>query len=309
MEIDIKLVLILLFITAGCSGPVAQEESSGQAKVSVEVTGISKGIIKDELTLSASTLYLNRNVVVSPIPSYITHVHVKLGESVKKGQLLFELETKESKALGSDTGLSDIPASAFGKISIYAPASGTINILDKQQVGDYVMEGTQMCVIAESNTLAFGVNVPYEYIEFTKRGRSCTIVLPDNSTHLATFTAPLTTMNAADQTQTFLAKTKDRLFLPENLIVKVLLNRGSDEERQILPKTAVLSDEMMEKFWVMMLLNDSIAVKKEITPGTGNNESVEIIEPQFNERDRFLVSGNYGLPDTAVVKVINSSKE
>ncbi len=61
----------------------------------------------------------------------------------------------------------------------------------------------------------------------------------------------------------------------------------------------------MEKFWVMKLLNDSIAVKVEISPGLRNSAAVEIMEPQFRIDDKFLISGNYGLPDTAFVSVIH----
>jgi len=111
-------------------------------------------------------------------------------------------------------------------------------------------------------------------------------------------------MNTAAQTQTILAKSNERLFLPENLIVKVLVNKSSEEKKQILPKAAVLSDEMMEKFWVMKMLDDSTAVKVDVFPGTMTKELVEISTPQFREDDKFLITGNYGLPDTALVKVM-----
>ncbi len=130
------------------------------------------------------------------------------------------------------------------------------------------------------------------------------LLLPDNSRHAAHFTTPLTTMNALAQTQTILAKSDDRMFLPENLIVKVLVNKNSDIKKQILPKTAVLSDEMMEKFWVMKLINDSTAIKVDVEPGNMNKESVEIMRPLFKVDDQFLISGNYGLPDTARVKLL-----
>jgi hypothetical protein len=110
-------------------------------------------------------------------------------------------------------------------------------------------------------------------------------------------------MNALAQTQTILAKSDDRLFLPENLIVKVLVNKNSDVKKQVLPKMAVLSDEMMEKFWVMKLINDSTAIKVDVIPGTMNKELVEIKAPLFKVDDKFLISGNYGLPDTAFVRV------
>jgi HlyD family secretion protein len=186
---------------------------------------------------------------------------------------------------------------------VKAPASGIVSTLDKQQIGDYVLEGAQLCTIAESSALAFAVNVPYEYSGITRSGVSCRLVLPDNSIHPAHFTTPLTTMNSLSQTQTILAKADGALFLPENLIVKVLVNKDAAVKGQLLPKSALLSDEMMEEFWVMLLINDTTAVRVNVKRGSMNKDSVEVVDPVFDLHDRFLISGNYGLPDTAYVEV------
>ncbi len=304
MRIDFKLIILFMLGSTACSKPSFEDGSSVKAKVSVEVTKLSTGIVKDQLALFANTLYLKRNVVTSPIPAFITQVFIKLGDPVKEGQMLYVLETKERRALGLQAVLPDSSSTSFGSITVKAPASGIISTLDKQQIGDYVLEGSQLCTIAESSALAFAVNVPYEFSSFAKAGVRCTLLMPDNSRHSARFTTPLTTMNSLAQTQTILAKSDDRMFLPENLIVKVLVDKNSDVKQQILPKVAVLSDEMMEKFWVMKLLNDSMAIKVEIMPGSRNKEVIEIRTPLFKADDKFLTSGNYGLPDTAFVKVI-----
>lgn len=305
MKIQAKYILLFALAASACSKPPEEEESTVRARVSIQVVELNRGVIKDELTFSASTLYLKRNVVSSPIPSFVTQVFIKLGEAVKEGQVLYQLETKEARALGSQAVMLDSSATSFGKIIVRAPASGIISTLDKQQIGDYVLEGGQLCTIAESDALAFAVNVPFEFSAFAKAGMKCSLILPDNSVHTATFTTPLTTMNALAQTQTILAKSNDRVFLPENLIVKVLVDKNSTKPEQVLPKESVLSDEMLENFWVMELINDSIAVRVDVTLGNRNRESVEIISPTFKPNAKFLITGNYGLPDTAFVKVIH----
>lgn len=303
MSKEYKLITVLVLAITSCSAPSTETSFSTKPKVSVQVTGVSSGEIKNELTFSANTLYLKRNVVTTPIPAYITKVFVKLGEAVTENQLLYVLETKERKALGSNAPIPD--STGFGVIKVKAPASGTISTLDKQQIGDYVLEGAQLCTIAESTALAFAVNVPYEFVEYTKAGMRCTLILPDNSRRQARFTTPLTTMNTLAQTQTILAKSDERLVLPENLIISVKINKNPEVKQQILPKTAILSDEMMATFWVMKLINDSTAIRIDIEPGVSNKEMIEIKAPSFNAHDRFLVSGNYGLPDTALVRVIH----
>ena len=207
-------ILLLSVLLIACRDKQQVEETLIVPKSPVEVATVRMGSIDDNLTLSATTVYLKRNVITAAIPAFITKVNIHLGEKVSKGQVLYELQTKESKALGKQIISADTSLAHFGIIKIYAPASGVISTFDKQQTGDYVLEGAQLCTIAESNDLAFQINVPYEFSEFTKTGNKCTITLPDNSVHPATITTPLTAMNTLAQTQTILAKSSDILFLP-----------------------------------------------------------------------------------------------
>lgn len=295
---------MLILLLAGACGKLPQsDEAANAAKVSVTVTELRHGAIADQLTLFANTVYLTRNVVTAPIPAFITQVFIRLGDQVQQGQILYQIETKERRALGGQQVTPDSSLTSFGKIVVKASASGIISTLDKQQIGDYVLEGTQLCTLAESSALAFNVNVPFEFTRFTKTGMGCTIVLPDSSRYPATFTAPLTTMNTLAQTQTILAKSNAKMFLPENLVVKVFVNKNTSGEHPILPRASVLSDEMLKNFWVMKLINDTTAVKIPVILGNRNHREVEIIQPSFAATDKFLVTGNYGLPDTARVTV------
>lgn len=297
-----------LVLTSCGSKTETLSEEEITPKTPVEVVSISNGTIKDELTLFGTTIYLKRNLVIAPIPAFITQVNVKLGDKVNKGDVLYELQSKESRALGNDVSKIDSTLKNFGILKITASATGIISTLDKQQSGDYVLEGTQLCTIAESNDLVFQVNVPYEFTAYTKTGNSCTIILPDNMRHLATFTKALTAMNVTAQTQTVLAKCNKNLFLPENMVVKVIIQKGTQNKKQVLPKSCVLSDEMMKEFWVMKLINDSTAIKIPVTIGNKNIEQIEILSPQFSNTDRIISRGNYGLPDTAFVSIKSSKK-
>lgn len=296
-------IFITALALAACKTAPIEEEPAVVPRSPVQVTHIRTGSVADNLNLSATTVYLKRNVITAEIPAFITKVNIRLGDKINKGQVLYELQTKESKALGKQVISADTALANFGTIKIYAPASGIITTFDKQQTGDYVLEGTQLCTIAESNDLAFQVNVPYEFSRFAKPGSACTITLPDNSIHEAIITTPLTAMNALAQTQTILAKTNDALFLPENLIVKVQVSKTPGGTKQIVAKPCILTDEMMQEFWVMKLINDSTAVKVPVVIGNKNEQETEINSPQFNAADRIIISGNYGLTDTAYVKI------
>lgn len=293
-----------IIITASCNEQQAARENLATPRTPVEVTHIRHGSISNRLTLFGTTLYLKRNVVTSPIPAFINDVHIKLGDRIRKGDVLYDLETKERRALGQHYLGSDSTLSLFGRIKVVAPFAGIISTLDKQQLGDYVLEGTQLCTIAESSNLAIQVNVPYEYTSFVKVGNVCTLRLPGGEEVIARITTPLTTMNVLAQTQSILAKPVSNLFLPENLIVKVDLATNRQKNVPLLPKSSVLTDEMMRTFWIMKMLDDSTAIKVPVKIGEKSKEEIEILSPSFSEADRILISGGYGLPDTARV-IIN----
>ncbi|UBM58678.1 efflux RND transporter periplasmic adaptor subunit [Marinilongibacter aquaticus] len=296
----------LLISSCESTHEATQTEEDIVPKTAVQVVGVSKGSVDNELTLFGTTIYLKRNTVTAPIPAFINEVHVKLGDKVNKGDILYVLQSKESRALGNDIAKIDSTLSQFGIVQVKASASGIISTLDKQQSGDYVLEGTQLCTIAESNDLVFQVNVPYEFAAFAKTGKACTVLLPDKSVHPAVFTRALTTMNMTAQTQTILARGKETLFLPENLVVKVNIKKAKGGNNQKVPKSCVQTDEMMQEYWVMKMQNDSIAVKQTVLVGNKDADWIEIISPKFEPSDRIISIGNFGLPDTALVDIQNS---
>ncbi|MBI1288902.1 MAG: HlyD family efflux transporter periplasmic adaptor subunit [Flavobacteriales bacterium] len=312
ISIHITILSLLASLLVSC-GQQAQQEEQPEAtqapKTPVSVVGVQHGSIYHPITLLGTTFYLKRNTITAPIPAFIKEVNVHLGDQVQKGDVLYVLQTKESRALGGELTLPDSSMADFGIIKVKAAATGMVTTLDKQQSGDYVLEGVQLCTIAESNDLVVQVNVPFEYIPLADNGKSCRIVLPDRSVHTAKFTRALSSMNMTAQTQTVLAKFNEQLFLPENMIVTAELRTGGNGTAQLLARSCVLSDEMMQEFWVMRMMNDSVAVKIPVKIGQRTKDEVEVLSPTFAPDDRIISVGNYGLPDTALVDIQHNTAE
>jgi hypothetical protein len=53
----------------------------------------------------------------------------------------------------------------------------------------------------------------------------------------------------------------------------------------------------------MQMVDSTTAVKVPVKKGMETKDRIEILEPQFKAGDKILLSGNFGLPDTAKVKV------
>ena len=71
----------------------------------------------------------------------------------------------------------------------------------------------------------------------------------------------------------------------------------------VLPKSAIMSSDVLDEFWIMKLINDSTAVKVGIEKGIEDSNMVQILTPKLNANDKIVFVGAYGLPDTANVKV------
>jgi hypothetical protein len=91
--------------------------------------------------------------------------------------------------------------------------------------------------------------------------------------------------------------------IPENLVAKVELVKQQFSNATLLPKAALLSNEAQTGFWIMKLINDSVAVKTPVNKGIESGDSIQIISPPLNDSDKIILTGNYGLSDTAKVKV------
>ncbi|TAL81729.1 MAG: HlyD family efflux transporter periplasmic adaptor subunit, partial [Bacteroidetes bacterium] len=172
------------------------------------------------------------------------------------------------------------------------------------QKGDFVQEGDELAVVSEQSSLVFILDVPYEFDRFIEKNIRCTVLLPDSTRISGTIRGKLSEMNIETQTIRYIILPASTGRLPGNLIAGVSLVRSSNNNAQVLPKKAVLGNETQTQFWVMKLLNDSIAVKVIVSKEFENNTEVEITGPLFLPSDRVVLTGNYGLPDTAKITII-----
>ena len=297
----VSFIVLLALISCNTTSK-KEEEAPKKITTPVTVTSISHGSIDKVINLTATSSYLKKNMVKSNVTGYITKTFSGIGDFVKAGSPLFTVKTKEAEALSSFN--KNNPGFAFkGEMTIKAPASGIIAEMTKQ-ANDYVADGDQLCIIAEQNSLVFLLNVPFEQNKLARIGTKCAILLPDSTRIEGTIASKLSAIDPVSQTQSFIVKPLTDAILPENLVAFVQLSEDTKADTQITDKNCVLTDETMENFWVMRLINDSMAVKVIVKRGIVTDKKVEILSPVFDNRDRLINSGHYGLPDTAKVNII-----
>jgi multidrug efflux pump subunit AcrA (membrane-fusion protein) len=212
--------------------------------------------------------------------------------------------TKEYNALKSSKDILDSLnlGKKAGRIEIFAPSSGQVSDLNTLQ-GQYVQEGSALCNIIDMGSLLFKLYVPLQYHADISPGVSCTLLLPDGQKFTGSVKSLFAKTELNSQTEVYFMKPSTLLKIPEGVNIKAYFVRQKKYDSQVLPREAVLSNETLEEYWVMKLINDTTAIKVPVKIGTANKEIIEIISPKFSTDDKIVTSGNYGLPDTAFVNI------
>jgi biotin carboxyl carrier protein len=277
------------------------EKGSKSVKTPVTIASIAEENITESITLNASSSYLKKNNLKSTTNGYIKSVDATIGQEVKTGTVLFTLQTKEAAAY-KNLNLKDTNFLYSGIIKIKATCDGVISGI-AHYAGEYVQDGDQLCTISDRNSLVFLLQVPFELNKYIHLNDICIVNLPDSTSINARIDSRLNEMDATSQMISYMVKPLAASTVPENLMANVSIVKSRKEHTTIVPKAAVLGNETQTEFWVMKLINDSTAIKIPIIPGIKDRENIEIISPKFSVSDKILTSGNYGLPDTAIVSV------
>jgi hypothetical protein len=256
--------------------------------------------ITDSVELNATSDFLLNNYVKAPSTGYIRDVYAVPGEYVDEGKILFTIETKESIVIGKSISSLDTNFKFNGISKIVATGHGYITQLNHQQ-GDYVQDGELLAVINSLNSFVFLMNLPYAWKSIVHKNQNVELTLPDGSRLPGLISSMMPSVDSASQSQVIIIKVNISKPIPQNLIATVRVPKETRMNAQMLLKSAVLSDESQTHFWVMKLIDSVTAARVEINKGMEWKDRIEILSPVFSKSDQIIVSGNYGLPDTARV--------
>ncbi len=300
----IRFILIGILILSSCKHDVQPMEKESEVKTPVTVGSAEYKTVTSGVDLPATATYLNKSIIRATTAGTIEKLMIHPGDNIKEGQLLFSILTREAMAM-KGTGNNDSSLTFKGLINIRSNIAGVINSVSYQQ-GDFVQEGDEVAVITDKKSLVFILDVPFEFDRYVKKNRNCIIVLPDNSEISGIITGKLADMDAQSQTVKYIVRPSDAGNIPANLIGNITLIKSTEDSAMVLPKAAILGNETLTEFWVMKLINDTTAVRVPVTKGYENNDEVQIKSPVFLPSDRIILTGNYGLPDTAMVSVTDN---
>jgi multidrug efflux pump subunit AcrA (membrane-fusion protein) len=299
---SLEICIVGVMLMTGCKNRVPVTEMASHSRIPVTVSTIQIGPMVNYLELNATSAFLFKAAVKSPVTGYIEKIFVNQGDAVEKDQLLFRLKTKEAMALMADS-LNNIKFK--GVVEVKAATAGIISSVE-HSTGDYVAESDQLCQISIRESYAFILDVPFELSGTVKLNNECEIALPDSQVIKGIIKSRLPSMAGNSQTERYIVRLAKPKTLPENLTGKIKIIKELVKNAVSLPKSSILADETMQNYWVMKIINDSMAVKVPVTPGISTEKYVQVTSPVFKPSDSFLISGNYGLGDTVFIKILKS---
>lgn len=307
----IKMVPVIAGIAllfCSCHGGAKKGDDDDDAKaasaqVPVTVASINDSSMVDYTTLNATSAFQQKNYVKSNTNGYVQRVFVHPGENVDKGAIMFIIKTKEAQAIGNSVNILDTTFKFSGINKIRAAEDGYITQLIHQE-GDYVQDGEELAIISDRSSFAFVMQVPYEMRGTVKPGEDVQLTLPGGEILDSRIDSFLPEVDTLSQTQGVVIKVSSKKAIPENLIAKARFIRTAKTNAASLPKSAILANETETEFWVMKLINPTTAIKVPVKKGIEVGDRVEILSPRFSKDDKIVITGNYGLPDTAKVKIV-----
>ena len=294
-------ILIAVFFTS-CKETTMPEKPI-DVRVPITLTTIDTLGIESYSDLNATATYLVKNTIKANATGYLNSVNVATNDLVTIGKELFSIKTREAKVLGNTINKIDPSLQFGGAIRVRSNTTGIVTMVNVQQ-GDYVQDGDVLVTINDSKSFAILLSMPFDLKKYIAVGKQLTVTLPDATTRTATVQKFSPTVDATSQTQNVVLKINGKQDIPENLIVKVRINKGSDSKTISLPKSAVLSDETETNFWIMKMINATTAIKVPIKKGIQTENKIEIVSPVLTREDKILLTGNYGVADTIKVKVV-----
>jgi len=303
MRISILASLLLVFLSAACHfGKSSSDEVQPEGRVPVTITNIKIGALNESVELNAISQFLLKTNVKSVANGYLQEVKVNLGQQISVGDKLFVIRSKESQSLGNTVEKLDSSFRFSGKISVNSPGNGFILQLNYRE-GDYIQDGEILATIGDRRSLVFLLELPYELRSYLSSNKTVELTLPDGEQIKGTVTNALPSMDAQSQTQSYIIRIDNTKSIPENLVAKIQYIKKMNSAAAILPKEAILTNEIQSQYWVMVMSDSMTAVKVPVTRGIEAGDSVEIVSPHFTVDQKILLTGNFGLPDTAKVVI------
>lgn len=301
-SIQLLSFLILALFISSCASRQSAQEDEVSIKTDVRISSPVTGVATRLVSFQAVTKYMQSNDIRSQVTGIITKVNCSIAGNITSSQPLFVVQPQEAAALKKSkfsneilTGFSD---------TVYSHISGQISLLNVQ-IGDFVQTGDVLASCIRANSMRIIVYIPVEQISTIEKSKNCSIILPDGTTINGKVSGKLASAETQNQTQAYVIEAEKSISLAENINLTVQFTVEQIQDALFVKGSAVLGNEEQTSFWVMKLMNDSTCIKVPVEKGIKQDSLIQVITSGLTSNDLIISEGGYGLPDSALVQIIN----
>jgi HlyD family secretion protein len=184
----VLFIVISVILAAAIIMTLVLRNNSNKSQTTVQrTTKVAKGNLNVTVTGSGSIESSNESDITSSVQGKITKIYFKEGDSVKAGDLLFELDDSDAKLnvekIKNNIAQTQLSANSNTKnvnsLDIRAPFSGQVTNLASLKVGDEVMKGATVLTITDLSQLKLDVTFSGSIINQLKVGKNVIVNIQD----------------------------------------------------------------------------------------------------------------------------------
>ena len=341
---SITMLVVLLLIIQACGGKPKETNSTDKTKyidtISVEAQQVGLKELALSKTFSGTLEGEDQANIIAKIPERITEIKIRVGDYVKAGSVLIELDKggassqfyqaqaaflnaqKNFERMQNLLKVGAVSQQAFdgvqtqyevakanfdaarSTVEITSPLSGIVTALNVN-IGDLANPQMPMATIANIGRMKAKFNVGESDVPSFYVGQSAQIFSELNPDVIQTGKIFQLSKSASVQSRTFeiqamFSNTQDRWFKP-GMFCRVSVNMKTKKDAIVIPLPAIINENSTDGVYV---INNNKAFFKAITTGITDGKFVEVLSG-LKTGEKIVTLGMNNLKDGTVVIVSN----
>ena len=341
---SITMLVVLLLIIQACGGKPKETNSTDKTKyidtISVEAQQVGLKELALSKTFSGTLEGEDQANIIAKIPERITEIKIRVGDYVKAGSVLIELDKggassqfyqaqaaflnaqKNFERMQNLLKVGAVSQQAFdgvqtqyevakanfdaarSTVEITSPLSGIVTALNVN-IGDLANPQMPMATIANIGRMKAKFNVGESDVPSFYVGQSAQILSELNPDVILTGKIFQLSKSASVQSRTFeiqamFSNTQDRWFKP-GMFCRVSVNMKTKKDAIVIPLPAIINENSTDGVYV---INNNKAFFKAITTGITDGKFVEVLSG-LKTGEKIVTLGMNNLKDGTVVIVSN----
>lgn len=290
----LALALAPALISCGAGGTAAQDAASDgatQVVVSVTTQEAARGTLHDYVNTNGEIECVRSVDCFPDIGGKIARVYVSLGDSVRRGDALAEVDPNE-------------PGTYYRNSTVSAPISGTITATPLA-VGTTVSTASAITTVGDISNLQIRTRVPERYVAYLRPGLHAEIFLEayPGETFAATVSHVSPVLDEQSRTKEILLTFDERdARVNAGMFASVTLYTVDYEDEITIPTTALTENAGVQYAYVLSA-DGATAVRHEVATGAQVDSDVQVLSG-IEEGERIIVQGVSQLSDGAAVRDI-----